>query len=114
MFEARYGGGAIDNMTVTGEMVSVTSPVMVPTPATSRGVTENPMTGTVSKHYPSGVYSLSSQQGQASVEEEHQSPAKHDVIPPVGAGHTLGEGTAIFTDMTKTMLAALDEANGPT
>ena len=64
MFKARHGRGATDNMTVTGEKVSVTSPVMVPTPPTSRGVTENPMTGTVSKHTPSGVYSLSSQQGQ--------------------------------------------------
>ena len=36
MLEARHGRGAIDNMTVTGEKVSVTSPVMVPTPATSR------------------------------------------------------------------------------
>ena len=71
MFKARYGRGAIDNMTVTGKKVSVTSPVMVPTPATSRGVIENPMTGTVSKHTPSGVYSLPSQQGQGSVEEDY-------------------------------------------
>ena len=109
MFKARYGRGAISNMTVTGEKVSATSPVMVPTPSTSRGVTENPMTGTVSKHTPSGVYSLPSQQGQASMEEEYQSPAKHDVVPPVGVGHILGEGATIFTDMTKTMLAALDK-----
>ena len=95
-FEARYGRGAIDNMTVTGVKVSVTSPVMVPTPATSRGVTENPMTRTVSKHTPSGVYSLSSQQCQASVEEEYQSPAKHDVVPPVGVGHILGGGGCYF------------------
>ena len=27
----------------------------------------------------------------------------------MGAGHILGEGAAIFTDMTKTMLAALDK-----
>ena len=69
MFEARHGKGAIDNMTVTNEKVSVTSPIMVPTPGVSMSVTENPMTGTVSKHTPSGVYSLPSQQGQVSVEE---------------------------------------------
>ena len=57
-------------------------------------VTENPMTRTVSKHTPS-VYSLPSQQGQASVEEEYQSPVKHDVVPPVGAGHILGEGALV-------------------
>ena len=109
MFEARHGRGAIDNMTVASEKVSVTSPVMVPTPAISMDVTENPMTGSVSKHTPSGVCSLSSQQGQASVKEEYQSPAEHDVVPPVGSGHILGEGAAFFTDMTKTMLAALDK-----
>ena len=27
----------------------------------------------------------------------------------MGAGHILGEGAAIFTDMTETMLATLDE-----
>ena len=81
---------------------------MVPTPAVNMGVTENPITGTVSKHTPSGVYSLSSQQGKASVEEECQPLTEHDV-PPVGAGHILGEGAAIFTDMTETMFAALDK-----
>ena len=109
MFKARHGRGAIDNMTITGEKVSITSQVMVPTSATSRGVTENPMTGKVSKHTPSGEYSLPSQQGQASVEEEYQSPAEYDVVPPVGVGHILEEGAAIFTDMTETMLAALDK-----
>ena len=109
MFEARHGRGAIDNMTVTGEKVSVTSPIMVPTPAVCMSLTMNSMTGSVSKHTPSGVYSLSSQQGQASVEEEYQSPAEHDVVPPVGVGHILGEGATNFTDMTKTMLDALDK-----
>ena len=109
MFEARYGRGIIDHMTVTGEKVSFTSPIIVPPPAVSMSVTENPMTGTVSKHTSSAVYSLSSQQIQASVEEEYQSPAKHNVVPPVGAEHILGEGATIFTDMTKTMLAALDK-----
>ena len=84
---------------------------MVPTPAVSMSVTKNPMTVIVSKHTPSGVYSLSSKQGQASVEKVYHFPAEHDVIPPVGAGHILGEGATIFTDIlqTKTMLAALDK-----
>ena len=30
LFEARHGRGAIDNVTITGEKVSVTSPVMFP------------------------------------------------------------------------------------
>ena len=61
MFEARHGRGAIDNITVTSGKVSVTSQVMVPTPAISMGVTENPINGSVSKHTPSGVYSLFNQ-----------------------------------------------------
>ena len=109
MFEARHGRGTIDNMTVANEKVSVTSPVMVPTPAITMGVTENLITESVSKHIPSGVYSLSNQQGQASAEEVYHFPAEHDVIPPVGVGHILGEGATIFTDMTETMLAALDK-----
>ena len=42
MFQARHGRRAIDNLTVTGEKVSVTSPVTVSTPAISRGMTEGP------------------------------------------------------------------------
>ena len=109
MFKARHGRGAIDNVIAPSEMVSATSPIMVPTPAVSMRVTKNPITRTMSKYTPSGVQSYSSQQGQAPTEEEYQSPVEHDVVPPVGVGHTLGEGAAIFTDMTETMLAALDK-----
>ena len=38
-----------------------------------------------------------------------QPPVEEDVVPPVGVGHILGEGTAVFTDMTKMMLTALDK-----
>ena len=113
MFKARHGKGAIDNMTVTGEKISFTSPVIILTPAVCMSVTENPMPGTLSKHTPSGVYSLPSQQGQASVGESYHFSAQHDVIPPVGVGHILGEGATVFTDMTKTMLAALDKQMAP-
>ena len=34
---------------------------------------------------------------------------EHRVVSPVGAGHIIGEGAAIFTDMTETMLTTLDE-----
>ena len=30
-------------------------------------------------------------------------------MSPVGTGHIIGEGAAIFTDMTETMLTALDQ-----
>ena len=32
----------------------------------------------------------------------------HRVVPPISSGHIIGEGAAIFTDMTETMLTALD------
>ena len=109
LFEARHGRGAIDKVTTTGEKVSVNSPVMVPTSATSMGVTENSMTRARPKHTPGSGYPLPSQKGQASVEEEYHSPAEHDTVTPVGVGHILEEGAAIYTDMTETMLAALDK-----
>ena len=34
---------------------------------------------------------------------------EEDVVPPVGVRHILGEGAAVFTDMTKTMLTALEK-----
>ena len=109
LFEARHGRVAIDNVTITGEKVSVNSPVMVPTLATSMGVTENYVNEARPKHTPGSEYPLPSQKGQASGEEESQFQAQHDVVPPVGEGHILGEGAAIFTVMTETMLAALDK-----
>ena len=33
----------------------------------------------------------------------------HRVVSPVSTGHIIGEGAAIFTDMTETMLTALDQ-----
>ena len=112
LFEARYGRGAVDNVTITGKKVSATSPVMVPTSATNMGVTENTVTGARPKHTHSSGYPLASQKGQASVEEEYRSSSEYDDVTPVGTGHILGEGATIFTDMTETMLANLDEQMG--
>ena len=33
----------------------------------------------------------------------------HRIVSPVSTGHIIGEGAAIFTDMTETMLTALDQ-----
>ena len=32
----------------------------------------------------------------------------HRVVSPISSGHIIGEGAAIFMDMTETMLTALD------
>ena len=63
-FVARHGRGAIDNVTITGEKVPATSPVVILTLATSMGVTENIMTGARPKHTPDIGYPLPSQKGQ--------------------------------------------------
>ena len=34
---------------------------------------------------------------------------EHRVVSPVSTGHIIGEGAAIFTDMTETMLNVLDQ-----
>ena len=34
---------------------------------------------------------------------------EHRVVSPVSSVHIIGEGAAIFTDMTETMLTALDQ-----
>ena len=33
----------------------------------------------------------------------------HRVVSPISSGHIIGEGATIFTDMTETMLSALDQ-----
>ena len=109
LFEARHGRGAIDSVTISGERVPATFPEVIPTLATGIGVIENIMTGVRLKHTPDSEYPLPSQKGQACVEREYQSPTEHKVVSPVGVGHILGERAAIFTDMTETMLAALDK-----
>ena len=50
LFEARHCRGAIDSVTISGERVPATSPVVIPTSTISMGVTENIMTGARPKH----------------------------------------------------------------
>ena len=111
LFEANHGRGAVDNnLMATGGMVSTTFPITVPTQAESvsmRATNMDPMTRQLSKQTPAGVQSLFSQTDQTPVGEEYQ-PLVED-IPPVGVGHILGEEAAVFTDMTETMLTALDK-----
>ena len=109
LFEARHGRGAIDSVPRSGERVPATSPVVIPILTTSMGVTENVITGARPKHTPNSEYPTPSQRGAASVGKEYCYPTEHRVVSPVGTGHILGEGAAIFTDMTETMLTALDK-----
>ena len=113
MFEARCGRGAVDNNLMTTEgLVSTTFPIILPTQteAVSIRVTiKDPMTRQIPRHIPSGAPSLSSQPDQTLVGKEYIPQMRDDASPPAGVGHILGEGAAVFTDMTQTMLTALDK-----
>ena len=111
MFEARHGRRAVDNsLLMTKGMTSTTFPMTLPSQAdpTSTGASsKEPMTGQILTYTPSRVSPFPSQPGHTPVGVEHQ-PQRENTVPPVGVGHILGEGAAVFTGITQTMLTALD------
>ena len=109
LFEAKHGRGAIDSVPISDEMVPATSPVAIPISTTNMGVIKNIMTGARPKNTSDHEYPPPSQRDPIAVEKGYQFPKEHRVISPVGVGHIIGEGAAIFTDMTETMLTALDK-----
>ena len=86
-----------------------TSPVAMPPLTTSVSVDNNVMAGARPKHTPDSKCQSPSTRGPDSVRRENQLPTEHKDVPPMGVGHILGEGAAIFTDNMETMLAALDQ-----
>ena len=81
---------------------------MIPTLATSMGVKEYIMTWQ-DQNTPLAVDTHFLVKKVKLLWREYQFPIDHKVVSPVGVGHILGEGAAVFTDMTETMLAALDK-----
>ena len=71
-------------------------------------MTENLMIGSRSKHAPDSEHPPTNQRGPIFV-RKIPSTAEHRVVSPMSTGHILGEGAAIFTDMTEIMLATLDQ-----
>ena len=71
-------------------------------------MTENLMAGARPKHTPDSGHLPPYQRGHVSV-REIPSTTEHRFVSPMSTGHILGEGAAIFTDMTETMLTALDQ-----
>ena len=74
-------------------------------------MTENLMAGARPKHTPDSRHLPPNQRGHVSV-KEIPSTTEHSVVSPISTGHILGEGAAIFTDMTETMLTTLDQQIG--
>ena len=103
LFEARHGRGVLDNMPKSGEE-AIATPSIGMTPVTlSARMTENPMvrirpTPDSRQLHPSGKNMFL----QVHVVEQR-------VVSPVSTGHITGEGAAIFTDLTETMLTTLDQ-----
>ena len=108
MFEARHGRGAVDNIPKSSERTIVTSSKGMPPTISSVGMTENLMVGARPKYTPDNGYLPPNHREHVSVREV-PSTTGHRVVSPVSRGHILGEGAAIFTDMTETMLTALDQ-----
>ena len=105
LFEARHGRGALDHMSGTnGEVITTSSMGM--TPATlSAGVIENLMVGVrpISDSGPPPT-----NQRECVPVSADPSMMGHRVVSPISSGCKIGEGAAIFTDMTETMLTTLD------
>ena len=85
-FEARHGRGALDHVHRKSEEMVITSSIGITPTTLSTGLIANPM----DKVKPT-----------FDNEPLHTSQREH--------GHIIGEGAAIFTDMTETMLTALDQ-----
>ena len=108
LFEARHGRGAIDSLPKSNEGVLEASTMVMPTTTSSMGMTENIMTGASPKHTPDSGHLPPIQRGLVSV-REIPSTTGHKVVSPMSTGHILGEGSAIFIDMTEAMLTTLDQ-----
>ena len=105
LFEDRHGRGALDHMPRTNGEVTTTSSIVM-TPATlSTQVMENPMTGVGS--IPDSGPPLTNQRECVPMSVD-PSLMGHGDLSPKSSGHIIGEGAAIFSDMTETMLTTLD------
>ena len=92
MFAARHGRGALDQVPRMSEGITP--------PTSSTGLIINPL----ERVMPAYDIAHSNQREHASIPKD---PLKHRVVSP--SSETFGEGAAIFTDMTETILNALDQ-----
>ena len=105
LFEARHGRGALDNMPRSSGEAIVTSSIGMTPASLSVGMTESPMVRI--KPIPDSRLPPTDRKEHVSASAE-PSMMGHRVVSPVSSGHIM-EGAAMFTDMTATMLTALDQ-----
>ena len=99
LFAARHGRGALDPVPRVSEQLITTTSLGIPPPITGPELI-NPMERMMSTH----DTAHSSQREQASLLNE---TLQLQVVSP--SSEIIGEGAAIFTDMTETILNVLDK-----
>ena len=103
LFEARHGRGALDHVPRKSEELVNTSSMGITPTTLSTGLLVNPI---------DKVKPTFDSEPLHTRQREHVSmatdPMKHRVVSP-SSEHIIGEGAAIFTNMTETMLNALDQ-----
>ena len=100
LFAARHGRGALDPVPRMSEQIIMTTTMGITPPTTSMGLMVNPL----ERVMPTYEIAHSSQREQASIPKD---TLKHGIVSP--SSEIIGEGAAIFTDMTETILNALDQ-----
>ena len=106
LFKARHGRGALDNMSgLSGEAI-ITSSIGITPVSLSVGMTESPTVRI--KPIPDSGLPPTGRREHVSVSAEPFMMGDR-VVSPVSSGHLIGEGAAICTDMTETMLTTMDQ-----
>ena len=100
LFAASHGRGALDPVPRVSEYMIMMTSMRITPPVISAGLMVNPL----EKVRPTCDIAHSSQREQASIPKD---PLKHRVVSP--SSEIIGEGAAIFTDMTETILNVLDQ-----
>ena len=100
LFAARHGRGALDPVPRMSEQMTMTTSMGITPPTTSMGLMVNPLERVMPAH----DIAHSSQREQASLPKE---TLQHRIVSP--SSEIIGEGAAIFTDITETILNVLDQ-----
>ena len=100
LFATRHGRGALDQVPRMSEQMIMMASMGITPPTPGTGLMVNPL----ERVMPTYDIAHSSQREQASISKD---PLKHRVVSP--SSEIIGEGAAIFTDMTETILNALDQ-----
>ena len=100
LFAARHGREALDPVPRMSEQMIMTTSMGITSPTISTGLMVNPLERVMPAH----DIAHSSQKDQVSIPKDS---LQHRVVSP--SSEIIGEGAAIFTDMTETILNALDQ-----